>query len=291
MSPKQPSKQKRAAQNRNQRAARAARAANANRPASISGGGGGTGGGGGLLSRLRGGGGRTTTRGGTTRPTLAEARSLQPPGFRAALSAVFAALAAIVLCTFALRYPVDAQGDLYTRETLVADWTASALDVVAEQPDATADEVAQAVETWAPGREQETVVAALWPWSVAIVLPLLGAGLTFWAVRRRSPSRVLNRALYATLFGAVLTQGLLLLFIPVVLAVGVAMFQVRKAEAVAAASGADGVIDVAAEDTTVEDTTTDEADDEDEPDVAEPEIIDAMVVEREADDPDGAARP
>ena len=56
----------------------------------------------------------------------------------------------------------------------------------------------------------------------------------------------MNRALYATLFGAVLTQGLLLLFLPVVLAVGVAMFQVRKAETHRGGSSgtADGVGDV-----------------------------------------------
>lgn len=269
MSPKQPSKQKRAAQNRNERAARAARAANANapRPASTSAtGDGGTGGGGSgsLLSRLRGGGssarpsaGRSSSgsTGGAAgrRPTLAEVRAMQPPGHRAALSAVFAAGAAIVLCLFLLRYPVDAQGDLYSGRTLVADWSATALDAVEKAPDATAAELADSISTWAPGRGDETVVKALWPFSVAIVLPLVGAGLAFWAVRRRSPSRVVSRTLYATLFGAVLTQGLLMLFIPTVLAVGVAMFQVRKAEMVAAAG--DGVIDVDSVDATPVDAT------------------------------------
>src|SRR5690606_19705444 len=59
MSPKQPAKQKRAQQNRNQRAARAARSANANAAptsAASSGGSSSAGGGGSLLSRLRGGG-------------------------------------------------------------------------------------------------------------------------------------------------------------------------------------------------------------------------------------------
>ena len=248
-SKRQPSKQKRAAQNRSERNARVARAANANAVAT-------TGpaaapsGGASLLSRLRGGGSagaRPTSSGGAgSRPPMREARSMQPPGYRAALSAVFAAVAAILLCSFALRYPVDSEGTLYTSEKLVADWSMTAADAVAEQPDASAAEISESIDEWAPGRTKEPVVMALWPFSAAVVLPLVGAGIAFHAVRKRSSSKVMNRALYATLFGAVLTQGLLLLFLPVVLAVGVAMFQVRKAEAVAAASAAPagGVIDV-----------------------------------------------
>jgi hypothetical protein len=245
MSPKQPSKDKRAAQNRNQRAARAARAANANAaparrspstPAT---------GGGSLLSRLRGGGAsRPAARNAGTRPTAAQLRAQQPPGYRAALSGVFAAAAAVLLCTFALRYPVDAQGELYTKEHLAADWSMTALRAAADAPDATPAEIAGSIEDWNPGRSRETVIQALWPFSLAILLPLAGAGIALQAVRKRASSKAVNRALYATLFGAVLTQGLLLLFLPVVLAVGVAMFQVRKAEAQAAASAAEGVIDV-----------------------------------------------
>ncbi len=250
MSPQRPSKQKRAAQNRNERAALAARAANANAttnatPASPARSSASPAGGGSLLSRLRTGG----AGGGASRPTRGgRALPEQPPGYRTALSAVFAAAAALLLCTFALRYPVDATGDLYTREHLAADWSMTALRAVADAPDASAAEVADTIKVWTPGRDKETVVKALWPYSLAIVLPLIGAGLGLQAVRKRKPSKVVNRALYATLFGAVLTQGLLLLFLPVVLAMGVAMFQVRKAEAMAAASApvaaAGGVLDV-----------------------------------------------
>lgn len=246
MSPKgQPSKDKRAAQNRNQRAARAARAANANaapasRPTSASGGGGGS-----LLSRLRGGGSspRPAARS-TARPSLAESRAMQPPGYRASLMAVFAAGAAIILCVFVLRYPVDAHGELYTAEHLAADWSMTALRAAAEQPEATAAAIADSIDEWSPGRSQDPVIQALWPFSLAIVLPFIAAFLAFRAVRARASSKVVNRTLYATLFGAVLTQGLLLLFLPVVLAVGVAMFQVRKAETIAAAGAAPDVIDV-----------------------------------------------
>lgn len=256
MSPKQPSKQKRAAQNRNQRTAREARAANANpapapRASGATAGGASSAGGGSLLSRLRGGGSaRTVAKGTTTRPTAAELRGQQPPGYRAALSAVFAAAAAIVLCVFALRYPVDSHGELYTKEHLVADWSLTAAHATADEPDATPEAIADSIDDWTPGRDKETVIKALWPYSLAIVLPLGGAVLAFQAVRKRSSSKAVNRSLYATLFGAVLTQGLLLLFLPVVLGVGVAMFQVRKAESLAAAAARppDDTIDVAADD-------------------------------------------
>lgn len=312
MSPKQPSKQKRAAQNRAQRAAREARKAAARTPTGSGASAGGARRSGGLLSRLRGGSGGSTQTAASSgrRPTLAEARAMQPPGYRAALSAVFAAVAAIVLCSFLLRYPVDGQGDLYTSETLAADWVTTALDAAQADPALDAAALADSIEEWTPDRADKTVVAALWPWSIAIVLPLIGAGIAFWAVRRRSPSKVLNRALYATLFGAVLTQGLLLLFIPVVLAVGVAMFQVRKAEAQAlAASAGEGVIDVAGEEHVDEDGQDHEPDDEpygaegagrgdevtgrgpergDEVDAGagDVEVIEAVTIERAEPDPD-----
>jgi len=260
MSPKQPSKQKRAAQNRNQRVALAARAANANTTpqaprtgaasssvsSSASSAAGGS-----LLSRLRGGGSSrsatsTTSRtAGSSRARGASLRPDQPPGYRAALSAVLAAVAALMLCTVALRYPVDASGKVYNSETLAADWSVTALRAAADQPGVAPAKIAASIHDWAPGRSKDTVAKALWPFSIALVLPLVGAGLGFRAVRKRSSSKVVNRALYATLFGAVLTQGLLMLFLPVVIAMGVAMFQVRKAETIAAAAGGSGVIDVA----------------------------------------------
>jgi hypothetical protein len=243
---RQPSKQKRAAQNRNERAARAARAANANAartttsPATASGSSGS------LLSRLRGGGTSSPrTSAASARTRGAALRPDQPPGYRAALSALLAAVAAVLLCTFVLRQPVDAQGDPYTAATRAADFSITAVQAAGEQPDATAAEVADSIDDWSPGAKSATVVQALWPFSLAILLPLIGAGLGFNAVRKRATSKIVNRALYATLFGAVLAQGLLILFLPVVLAMGVAMFQVRRAEMIAAASaGPEGVIDV-----------------------------------------------
>lgn len=301
MATKRPSKQKRAAQNRNQRAAREARAANAHAgPTSSSASSSGAGGArGGLLSRLRGGGGgqpSTRARGAALRPDV-------PPGFRAALSAVLAAAAALVLVTLVLRYPVDARDDLYSPETLVADWSVSAMRALADQPDADPGAIADSIDDWTPGAGDATVMEALWPYSLATVLPLIGAGLGFQAVRKRSPSKTVNRALYATLFGAVLTQGLLLLFIPVVLAMGVAMFQVRKAEVLARASGDDGVIDVEAlDDDELDESERDESDvtlddDTDLEPVDEDDVIDVDTIDLDApardddvDPPAGAPR-
>jgi hypothetical protein len=244
MSPKPPSKQKRAAQNRARRSAHAARIANAQARADSSGRSSASGGGRtSVLGRLFGGGG--AGRGGGVASARAQGAALrgeQPPGYRAAMSALLAAVAAAVVCTVALRYPVDADGDLYARESLVADWSLTAADAAAAEPGEDAAAIADSIEEWAPGSEQETVAKALWPYSLAIVLPIVGAGLGFQAVRRRATSKVVNRALYATLFGAVLTQGLLLLFLPTVIAMGVAMFQVRKAEAMAATEAAGGTV-------------------------------------------------
>lgn len=208
---------------------------------------------------------------------------MQPPGYRAAMSAVFAAAAAIILCAFMLRYPVDGQGHLYTGDTLVADWVLTAIRAAQDQPGLDAAALSEAIEVWTPERSDETVLTALWPWSAAIALPAIGAGITFWAVRRRSSSRILNRALYATLFGAVLTQGLMLLFIPVVLAVGVAMFQVRKAEAqamMAARGDDDDVIDVDGEEL----DAVDEGDEVYEGELIEAELVDEGDEGRRGDD-------
>ena len=196
------------------------------------------------------------------------------------MSAVLAAVAAAVVCAVALRYPVDADGDLYTRESLVADWSLTAADAAAAEPAGDAAAVADSIDEWAPGSEQETVAKALWPYSLAIVLPIIGAGLGFQAVRRRSPSKVVNRALYATLFGAVLTQGLLLLFLPTVVAMGVAMYQVRKAEAMAGSEAASETVPPDAG--TVIDV--EEADD----DLLEDEELAAEVEDQEEPAPDEA---
>ncbi len=241
---RQPSKQKRTTQNRQQKAALQARKAAAVTPAS-SRSAGRSGSGGGMLGRLRGAftpapraqaaagdGGAAAPR--RSAPT---SRGDQPIGYRAALIAVIGAVAAILLCCVQST-PVNAEGDLYTSEKLVAEWSVSALRAGQVAPDATPDEVATAVEEWSPGRSSEKLVQALWPTSLFMLLPALAAFLAFRAVQRRASSKVVNRAMYGTLLGALLTFNLFIFFLPTVIAVTVAGFQVRRAEASAAAAAA-----------------------------------------------------
>jgi hypothetical protein len=283
MSPNQPSKQKRASQNKAQRSALQQRKAAAQAsPSSGSGSGsssGSSGGGGGLFGRLRGsmspgagggGAGRTRATGGgsgggglaRTRAAGAALRPNQPLGYRAALTGFLASLASLLLCVLAIRVPVDGGGDIYSPEGLAAEWVTSALDVAVANPTATAAEVADEVEVWTPNRDRELIGTAIWPLSLAFALPVIGSFAGFRAVSKRRPGKVVNRAMFATLLGAFLTQGLFLLFLPSVIGLGIASFQIRKAEVAAAQDAA----------------AADQVDDG--------EVIDAEIVE---DDPAGDA--
>ncbi len=250
MSPSQPSKQKRAQQNRNQRAALQQRKAAATAAATSSSGSSASGGGGGgLFGRLRNAGGaRPAATGGggggaSARPTAAArggagggglfgggaARGDQPPGYRAALVGLLTAVAGLVVCITLVRVPVDGNGDVYSRERLAAEWTDSALQVAVANPDAPAAEVADDVEVWSPDREEELYAAALWPASLGLALPAIASFFGFRAVSRRRPSRIVNRAMFATLLGAFLSFQPIL-FLPAVIGIGIASFQIRKAE-------------------------------------------------------------
>src|SRR5690606_34964333 len=144
MSRKRPSKQKRAARNRQQRAALEARKAAARREAAAQAQAGDGGGRGGRFSRRRAGG--ATPASTSRRPTPAEARALQPPGYRAALAAIFTAVVAIIMLTAVLTVPSDGSGNPYTAYALAADWVASAIDTAQDQPGLTAAELADAVD-------------------------------------------------------------------------------------------------------------------------------------------------
>lgn len=244
------SKQKRAAQNKASRQAAAARKANAHaesrstsagstskrsllgglfnpKPPTKSATGSGTGSGAGGTTSARGARGAVST-------------STQPPGHRAALSAVFAAVAAVVLCLVAVPVAVNADGDLYTRESLAVTWSITAAEASVAAPDATPAELVKDIgEDWAPDRDEKPALIALWPWSLAVVLPVLGSFFGFQAVRQRKPSKAVSRAMFLTVLGVLTTTQLAFLFLPSVIALAVAMYQVRKAE-VAAASVAVG---------------------------------------------------
>jgi hypothetical protein len=239
------SKQKRAAQNKASRQALAARRDNAQAPTQAGADGGGSSGGRGRSGGFLGGifnprppakpaastGGGSSAGAGKGAARGRAAASNQPVGYRAAMSAVFAAVAAVVLCLVAVPVAVDAAGDLYTREGLATDWSITAAHAVEASPDATPAELVKAIDDWTPGRETKPALIALWPWSAAVVFPVLGTILGFRAVKRRAGSKTLSRFLFLTVLGVLTTTQLAFLFLPSVIALGVAMYQVRKYEA------------------------------------------------------------
>jgi len=237
---RQPSKQRRQTQNQRQRAALETRRANAAAhevPDGKVGGGstapsGGGGGGRSVLSRLRG-----ASATGRSIRTGAPAGSM-PVGHRAALSALLAAVAAAVVGALLIKVPLARDGEpVGSPSAIVAEWSLSALEAVQADPEATAEEVVDAVEDWSPGGEQ-AYGPAYFPMSLALLLPAVGAGLAFRAVAKRSPAKVVTRTMYVTLFGTLLTGQLLLVFLPAVVGVAIAAFQVRKAELAANAAAA-----------------------------------------------------
>ena len=242
---RQPSKQKRTNQNRQERAARQARASNAAAaPSSTGGSSSGAGAGrGSLLGRLRGAATgtvapsprapRATASGGSASGGATPRRfdpSQQPPGYRAALTALLAAGAAVI-ASFFLTQPVDGQGDVYTRPAIVSEWSTTALRQVAETPTADADAIVTAIgDDWMPHRDSERMFIAYLPLSLAAVLPVIASYLLFRSVQQRRGAKIVNRAMYATLLGAFISLPLLQFFLPTVIAGWVAGFQVRKAE-------------------------------------------------------------
>ena len=171
-------------------------------------------------------------------------RSDQPPGYSAALAGVLAAVAAAV-ATVLLHAPVDASGDSYTSASMVAEWSTSALHEVEAAPTATPTAVVEGIDDWMPGRTTDRLFLVYFPLSLAVVFPAIGALLTFRAVKQRQPAKVVTRSMYITLLGAFLTLTLLQLFLPAVIAVTVASYQVRKQErrALQAAAADDAVIE------------------------------------------------
>lgn len=148
--------------------------------------------------------------------------------------------------SFLFKVPVDRVGEPITSQTaLVAEWSLSAQEALADDPEATPDELAASIDDWLPGGS-EPYIQAFFPMSLTVFLPVIGTGLGYRAVSKRSSAKVVNRTMYVTLFGALLASQLLIVFLPAVISLAVAAFQVRKAEVRAAQEAApeDGVIDV-----------------------------------------------
>jgi len=257
----QPAKARRQSQNQRERAARSARteaaaASEAARAQAAAGdatstSSGAPSAGGSLLSRLRGGGGsaaRPATPRGPSRPAGPVANGTVP-GQRAALLALIAAIAAAVVGSLIFPVTLGRDGEpLNTREALVAEWSITALDAVQADPDATPEDAIADVDEWTTG-ESDPYLIAYFPLSLGVLLPVIGTALGLRAVSRRSSAKVVNRTMYVTLFGTLLNAQLLLVFLPAVIALAVAAFQVRRAEVAAGpaagASEVDADLDVA----------------------------------------------
>jgi hypothetical protein len=278
---RQPSKQRRQTLNQRQRAALEARRSNAaagrvpDGKVGAATGSSGAGAGRSLLSRLRGAStaGRAVRTGGAPTST-----SGLPVGHRAAMSAMLAAAAAAAVGSFFIRLPIDRSGEaIGTPAAMVAEWSLSALEEVRGDPSASAEDTAGAIDDWTPGGEEPYAQAA-WPLSLGVLLPVVGAGLAFRAVSKRAPAKVVNRTMYVTLFGTLLAAQLLILFLPAVVGVAIAAFQVRKAEVAAQVAAS------------TDDAAADDGADADEVIEVEEAVEDDAFLEAEAEATDEAAR-
>jgi hypothetical protein len=294
-SKRQPSKQRRQTQNQRQRAALQNRRANAAAgpaptPAAKSGSTAGTGSAGAskgtVFSRLRG-----SAATGRVARTGAPVGS-QPIGYRAALSGLLAAVAAAVVGALMIQVAVDASGDpVGSSGAMAGEWTLSATQALQDNPEATADELVKAVDDWTPNG-QEPYGKAYFPLSLGLLLPIVGAALAFRAVSKRAPAKVVNRAMYVTLFGSLLNAQLLFIFLPTVVGIGIAAFQVRKAEVQAAADSDAGGAGPPDDDDVIEVDEVDEPDDEAGGDIEADELAedDSFLDAEEAADADEGAK-
>ena len=173
----------------------------------------------------------------------------------------------------------------------MAEWVHTAADAVVADPEATPDEIADSIDDWLPAGDK-TYAQAFWPVSLGVLLPVLGTALGFRAVSRRSPAKIVNRTMYVTLFGSLLASQLLLIFLPAVIGLAVAAFQVRKAEVAATRAALDDAVDDEVDDGdgVIDVDEVDEVDDlEDRDDADEAEAV-IEVDEVDVEDDDDEAR-
>ena len=141
------------------------------------------------------------------------------PGDRAVLAALALAVVSAIAVLF-LRVPVDDRGEpLPTQFRGVAKL---AREAVTGEP--LADNTKTLLDASGPG---------VLPF---ILLPIAVAAFAVWANRRPDRSRMLTFALLAMAGAVILSSGIGMLFLPSLVMLGVASFQVRKADAPARAA-------------------------------------------------------
>lgn len=196
---RQLAKQRRAARNRAARAALAARSQNAGQATR-------------MVADDRG--AADAGRGGArTAPSLARAAARRRPGSTAILAALVYALVIAVLVLVFARVPIDDRG-----EPLPLSFRGVAIE-------------ARETLTGNPiGDESTGVVEAQGPLVVAaMALPVLICAFALWGNRRADRSRIITFAMLA-LAGAILL-GSGIFFLPALIALAIASFQVRRLEA------------------------------------------------------------
>ena len=95
--------------------------------------------------------------------------------------------------------------------------------------------------------------------------------------------------MYVTLFGSLLASQLLLIFLPAVISLAVAAFQVRKAEVVASSEAASDDVVVDDDGEVIEVDEIDDLDATD--DLEDPDAVDDAIEVDEVEDADESARP
>lgn len=192
------------------------------------------------------------------RSYLSGLRGDRRPGDRAVLVALALSIVSAIAVLF-LRVPVDDRGEpLPTQFRGVAKL---AREAVTGEP--LADNTKTLLDSSGPG---------VLPF---ILLPIAVAAFAVWANRRPDRSRMLTFALLAMAGAVILSSGIGMLFLPSLVMLGVASFQVRKADAPARAAeslsrsrrGRGGTIDAESEEVVDDEVDseayTDEVDDGD----------------------------
>jgi hypothetical protein len=159
----------------------------------------------------------------------------RPVGWRAALASVLMATVAFGLLVFN-QVTVDADDKAIPATELSPGYQfaqfalGSGLEEAAGDeglPDATAAAAEQMKA--GPGDEKANAFVAYWPVSLLFPVPIIIAGLALWMIHTgRATGRNLMFCLFGMFFASILTG---VFFLPALVALGVANFQVRRAEA------------------------------------------------------------
>ncbi len=154
----------------------------------------------------------------------------RPVGWRAALASVLMATVAFGLLVFN-QVTVDADDKAIPATELSSDYRVAKFAVVSGLDEPVGEEGPSAAvdEAKAGHDEKANAFVAYWPVSLLFPVPIIIAGLALWMIHTgRATGRNLMFCLFGMFFASILTG---VFFLPALVALGVANFQVRRAEA------------------------------------------------------------